>query len=155
MHDTDDIGSNHSGNPHLIELISARVERRTVLSGGLATAAAGFLGGCGEADLETVAQVESEIHRRPPLLGFEGVPPSTEDTVSVPAGYTWDVLIPWGTPLFHDSPAFAEDASNTAADQALQVGFNHDGKHYFPLGRGNDENRRGLLVLNHEYTDAN
>ena len=34
-----------------------------------------------------------------------------------------------------------------------QVGFNHDGMHYFPLPRFG--NSRGLLVLNHEYTDAN
>src|SRR5688572_33170710 len=90
-----------------------------------------------------------------PLLGFEEVPPSTEDTVVVPPGYVAEVLIPWGTPLFANSPAFAEDASNSAADQALQVGFNHDGKHYFPLADGPRGNRRGLLVVNHEYTDAN
>lgn len=154
MNDTDDIGSNQSGNPHLVELIPARLDRRKVLSGGIVTAAAGFLGGCGDVEGEAVGTLESEIHRGRPLLGFEGVPPSREDTIVVPEGYTWDVLIPWGTPLFHDSPAFAEDASNTAADQERQVGFNHDGKHYFPLHRGRDENRRGLLVLNHEYTDA-
>ncbi len=45
-----------------------------------------------------------------------------------------------------------EDASNTAAEQALQVGFNHDGTHYFPLPKFG--NSRGLLVVNHEYTDA-
>jgi secreted PhoX family phosphatase len=97
---------------------------------------------------------EDALRRRKRLLGFEEVPPSTEDIITVPCGYTWDVLIPWGTPLFRRSPEFAEDASNTSADQALQVGFNHDGMHYFPLGRGREGSSRGLLVLNHEYTDA-
>ena len=35
----------------------------------------------------------------------------------------------------------------------MQVGFNHDGTHYFPLSKFG--NSRGLLVMNHEYTDAN
>ncbi|HEY6561790.1 MAG TPA: PhoX family phosphatase [Polyangiaceae bacterium] len=161
MHDTDDIGSNHSGNPHLSDLIEARLSRRNVLSGGIAAAAVSFLGGCGGnvEQTESLQANESSLHwkPRPPkrtLLGFEEVPPSTEDTIVVPPGYTWDVLIPWGTPLFADSPAFAEDASNSAADQEKQVGFNHDGKHYFPLGFGAFGSRRGLLVVNHEYTDA-
>ena len=83
------------------------------------------------------------------------MPASTDDTVAVPDGYLCDVLIPWGTPLFADSPRVGPDASNTAADQALQVGFNHDGMHFFPLGDGTEGSRHGLLVLNHEYTDAN
>ncbi len=63
------------------------------------------------------------------------------------------MLIPWGTPLV-PGIEWKPDASNTAAEQAQQVGFNHDGMHYFPLGWGRIGNRRGLLVLNHEYTDA-
>jgi uncharacterized protein len=164
MNDTDDIGSNQSGNPHLVEIIASRLTRRNMLSGGIAAAAVGFLGGgCaygeGAPDDEGAGTSGSSLHFKPkpwkPLLGFQEVPPSTEDTVVVPEGYTYEILIPWGTPLFRNSPPFAEDASNTAADQALQVGFNHDGKHYFPLGFGVFGNRRGLLVLNHEYTDAN
>jgi secreted PhoX family phosphatase len=46
-------------------------------------------------------------------------------------------------------PAFKDDASNTAAEQAVQMGMHHDGIHYVPL----DGSRRGLLVMNHEYTD--
>lgn len=163
MKDTDDIGSNQSGNPHLADLIATRIRRREVLSGGLAAAAVGFLGaGCadweeaiGDADLEDSLQDSLRARQRRSLLGFTEVPPSTDDTIVVPPGYRADVLIPWGTPLFGDSPAFAEDASNSAADQARQVGFNHDGHHYFPLGPRRVGNRRGLLVVNHEYTDAN
>jgi secreted PhoX family phosphatase len=157
MNDTDDLGSNNSGNPHLSDIIAARINRRDVLGGGLAAAAVGFLGvGC--ADAEEPGSIEARqgaLRGKRPLLGFEEVPPSTDDTIVVPPGYVAEVLVPWGAPLFDDSPAFAEDASNTAADQALQVGFNHDGKHYFPIGHGAHANKRGLLVLNHEYTDAN
>jgi len=153
MPDSDDIGSNPSSNPHLVDLISARIERRSVLVGGVTTAAVGFLG----AGLGRVSTARADAcHGAPaPRLGFEPISVSDEDEVVVPEGYLWELLIPWGTPLFDHSPDFAEDASNTAADQALQVGFNHDGMHYFPLSRGRAGNRRGLLVVNHEYTDAN
>lgn len=157
MRDTDDIGSNESGNPHLTDLIEERITRRNALGGTIA-AAAGFFGAGLLGVSEARADAAIAPRRRPgnpgPLLGFEEVPASSEDTVVVPAGYTVDVLVPWGSPLFRDSPAFAEDASNSAADQALQVGFNHDGMHYYPLLPGAAGNRRGLLVLNHEYTDA-
>jgi uncharacterized protein len=157
--DTDDIGSNPTENPHLDDLISSRLRRRTVLGGGLAFAAAGFIGGgmlagpAGASPATTPTAPTGRGRRHRSLLGFTEVPPSSDDTVVVPTGYEWQVLVPWGTPLFPGVAGFAEDASNTAADQAKQVGFNHDGMHYFPLGKGPAGNTRGVLVLNHEYTD--
>jgi secreted PhoX family phosphatase len=149
MIDTDDIGSNESGNPHLADMIEARLSRRSVLTGGVALAATGFFGG----SLLQSGQATARSFGRNPALGFGEVPASDADEIIVPDGYTWHVLAPWGAPLLPGAPAFAEDASNTAADQARQVGFNHDGTHYFPLRPF--ENSRGLLVMNHEYTDAN
>jgi secreted PhoX family phosphatase len=60
-------------------------------------------------------------------------------------------IVPWGEPvgLPGNMPAWRDDASNSAADQAAQMGMHHDGLHYFPL----DGSRRGLLVMNHEYVD--
>jgi hypothetical protein len=156
VHDTDDLGSNPTDSPHLGDLIHARTTRRGVLGGGLALAATTFFGGLpGLADPAGArpAPPKGGAGRRG-LLGFTEVPPSTADSFVVPPGYTAQVLIPWGTPLV-PGVAWNQDASNTAADQERQVGFNHDGLHYFPLQRGASGNRRGLLVLNHEYTDAN
>jgi secreted PhoX family phosphatase len=154
MKDTDDIGSNPTDNPHLADLIARQIGRRKILGGGLAAAAVGFFG-CGGEGVETVQGALSTGRGKSPRLGFTEVPPSSADEIVVPPGYTLEVLIPWGAPLFTHSPPFREDGSNTAADQELQVGFNHDGKHYFPLGHGPEASRRGLLVVNHEYTDAN
>lgn len=147
--DTDDIGSNQTQNPHIQDLIEQRISRRTVLGGSIAVAATGFFGG------SLLVSGEAQAHERcgKAALGFEEVPPSSEDTIVVPPGYTYEVLAPWGTPLLAGAAAFAEDASNSAADQAKQVGFNHDGMNYFPLPFFG--NHRGLLVVNHEYTDAN
>jgi len=147
MLDTDDIGSNNSSNAHIEDLIATRISRRNLLTGAAALAAAGLVPGALLSSAPAAAN-SSRVRK----LRFEAVPTSTADTFVVPKGYRTQVIAPWGTPLIAGAPAFAEDASNTAADQALQVGFNHDGLHYFPLKPFG--NTRGLLVMNHEYTDA-
>ena len=73
-------------------------------------------------------------------------------TSSCRAATARDPFIPWGTPILGGFPAF-QPGANTAAEQAQQIGMHHDGMHYFPLGKGSHGSRRGLLVLNHEYTD--
>jgi secreted PhoX family phosphatase len=149
LHDENPNGSNPSDNPSLGELIEQRMKRRTLLGGALGMAAAQFLGG---SLLSRRANAAASVGGSS-LLGFTEVLPSQDDTIHVPPGYVWDVLLPWGTPLFSNVAAFQEDASNTSVDQQGQVGFNHDGLHFFPLN-GNP-NGRGLFVMNHEYTDAN
>ena len=152
MHDEAPHGSNPSTGPHLQELIEARISRRKILSGALGATALQFLGG---GVLPRRAAAASGTDGLPGgLLGFSEVPVSDADELVVPAGYVFSILAPWGTPLFPGVAEFLEDASNTAADQEGQVGFNHDGMHYFPLAAGPLGNRRGLLALNHEYTDA-
>ena len=148
---------NPSNNASLGDLIAGRPSRRKVIGGGLAAAAATFLplpvaggstawanGGGGDSD---------GSRRWRPLLGFAPIATSTADAVIVPDGYVAEVLIPWGTPLFTSGPAWKKDGTNTAAEQAQQVGSHHDGMHFFPMGKGNERSRRGLLVVNHEYID--
>ena len=134
--------------PHLNELIEARISRRTVIAGGMAAVAGFMAGGLGAGG--AAAQGRSKGHAR--LLGFEPVPLSFGDEVVVPRGYTARPFIPWGTPILGGYPEF-RPGQNTAAEQAQQIGMHHDGMHYFPLGKGPHGSRRGLLVLNHEYTD--
>jgi secreted PhoX family phosphatase len=91
----------------------------------------------------------------PPVIGFTGITTdASPNGLRVPAGYTAQVLAPWGEPvgLAGHAPAWKPDASNTAAEQEAQMGMHHDGIEYFRLP-GTDANRRGLLVMNHEYTD--
>jgi len=142
-------GSNTSANRTMQEVIA--LSRRSLLQNSLGAGAVAFMGGTATM-LETapvMAQVASTA-----ALGFTAVPVSDADTVVVPAGYTAEVLIPWGTPILSTGPAWKKDASNTAAEQAQQIGMNHDGMHYFPLMSG-PEGQQGLLVLNHEYVDPN
>jgi hypothetical protein len=151
--DTDDIGSNPTDNPALGDLIAARVSRRSLLGGSLAAAAVGFLGGDLAGARPAAAGMPDRVGPPASLLGFAEVPVSSADSFVVPEGYAFQVLIPWGTPLMSNGPAWRKDGSNTAAEQAQQVGMHHDGMHFFPLGTAHEGNRRGLLVLNHEYVD--
>jgi secreted PhoX family phosphatase len=133
--------SNRSPNPSLHELSDPM--RRSVLRGGLGAAVGGLLA--------PLAGCATGANPAGPLLGFKSVPVSTADAIGVPEGYVAEVIAPWGDPVGLPGrlPVFKEDASNSAAEQEAQLGMHHDGVNYFPL----DGSQRGLLVMNHEYTD--
>ena len=137
--------SNCSSNPD-IHTIST-LNRRTVLQGGLSAAVSRLLAPlAGASALAGCASTGGGS-----LLGFTSVPVSTADTITVPEGYVAQVIAPWGDPvgLSGDNPAFKDDAGNSAAQQAAQMGMHHDGIHYYAI----DGAKSGLLVMNHEYTD--
>ena len=162
----DDFPTNLSANEHFQSVVERAFSRRGFLKSGLGLSAAAFLSGslaaCTSDDDVPVAQTPpagtppapAPAPVAEPLLGFEGIATSTADDIAVAAGYTATVFAPWGTPLFSSGPGsiWAGDASETAADQARQVGDNHDGLHFFPLTEGNND--EGLLVMNHEYTNV-
>jgi hypothetical protein len=138
-----DDGPRRTGDDRLPPPLPQRtmtLDRRDLLKTGAAAALVALLGeGCSSA---TPTQTSA--------LGFTAVPASLTDAVTVPPEYRHQVLYPWGTPtgIAASMPAFAADASNSAADQAVQAGMHHDGMHFFAMGPD-----RGLLVMNHEYTD--
>ncbi|MFE4591820.1 PhoX family protein [Streptomyces laurentii] len=82
-------------------------------------------------------------------LRFAPVAPNTADQVTIPAGYSQNVVIRWGEPILRGAPAFDADKQSAKA-QAGQFGYNNDFLSLLPL-RG--EPNRQLLVANHEYTD--
>ncbi len=135
--------SNRSANASIHQM-SDPVRRRW-LQGGLGALASGlwapWLAGCAGA-----------APKAGPLLGFGGVPVSDKDTVVVPEGYVAVPFAAWGEPvgLPGNMPPWKSDASNSAAEQAVQMGMHHDGIHYFPI---DGSSTHGLLVMNHEYTD--
>ncbi len=132
--------SNRSSNPSIHEVIDA--SRRSWLKGGAALGLASVL-----APLAGCANMPSG-----PKLGFKGIPAGLGDALVVPEGYVATPLAPWGEPIgvAGNMPAFQRDASNSAADQAVQMGMHHDGLEYFALG---GSSTRGVIAVNHEYTD--
>ncbi|MGB6008248.1 PhoX family protein [Castellaniella sp.] len=149
-YDLDDIPANPSCQESLAHL-QARVSRRGFLAGGLSVGAVGFLGGMLPVARALAAAGSASAA---PVLGFKPVPMSTADTVVVPEGYGYAVIKRWGDPLRAGAPVFKGDASDDGAAQEQQVGYNHDGMHFFPID-GKDGasggSTEGLLVTNHEY----
>jgi uncharacterized protein len=134
--------SNRSSNPDIHSVSDPA--RRVVLRGGLAAlglaALSPLFGGC-------AARPGSA-----PLLGFKGIAVSSADTLVVPEGYVAAAMAAWGEPVgvAGAMPAWREDATSSAAEQALQMGMHHDGIHFYPLA---GSSTRGLLAMNHEYVD--
>ncbi|RXZ43948.1 PhoX family protein [Crenobacter cavernae] len=146
-----DENSNPSANLALSDVLDARFSRRTVIKGGSALALTGaFAGG-----FSTLAEAAAPLAKKLPTLGFAPVGFSAEDRVIVPAGYVAELLYAWGDPvgIKGKMPAFKPDASNSADEQALQAGMHHDGMAFFPLAAGPRASKRGLMAINHEYTD--
>ncbi|MGE0876776.1 MAG: PhoX family phosphatase, partial [Burkholderiales bacterium] len=125
------------------EVLAARLSRRDVLKGALALGLAGALPG-------------HAARRSSPAIGFTPVAVSSDDALRVPPEYEARVLYRWGDAVGSAAgmPAWKPDASNSAADQALQSGMHHDGMHFFPLPRGKANSSHGLLAINHEYADV-
>jgi secreted PhoX family phosphatase len=144
------VNNNKYTSQHNFEkLVQARLSRRQLLKGslGLALNAAFF----NTASARSQNSIPSIFEQ----LNFQAIPAAyLKDQVIVPKGYTATVLYPWGETIKHGVAAFKEDASNTAAEQALQAGMHHDGMSFFPLPKGSQNSTHGLLVMNHEYIDA-
>ena len=139
--------SNPSSTLHIRELMLP--SRRTLLRTGAGAAAASLFGpwlvGCAST---TGSGVAAAARMRPT---FQAIAADSKDRLVVPPGYVASVIAAWGEPvgLAGNMPAWKPDASNSAAEQAAQMGMHHDGVGFFPL----DGSRRGLLAMNHEYVD--
>ncbi|MBL8383991.1 MAG: PhoX family phosphatase [Burkholderiales bacterium] len=163
-HPKNDVSLNPSATPSIRDVIGAvdHGRRRFIVRSGAGAAALASAGGL------TLGGLVSTVEAAPvppgpgfPGYGFTMVPPSTvafpgagSDMVAVPSGYTAKVFVAWGDPIMPGGPAFAADASQTAADQLKQFGMHCDGMHFFPFSGpgGTPLNDRGLLCVNHEYT---
>ncbi|MBK9613105.1 alkaline phosphatase PhoX [Candidatus Amarobacter glycogenicus] len=81
-------------------------------------------------------------------LTFSPISLNGEDKVVAPAGYTSEILIRWGDPLFLDPGTGFEFGAQSAAQQERQFGYNNDWMGFIPLAEN-----RALLCVNHEYTN--
>ena len=116
--------SNRSSNRSIHEVIET--SRRAFLKSGAVVSLASVmapLAGC------------AVLSGPPNKLGFKPIPVGMGDKLVVPEGYTAIPLAPWGEPvgIAGRMPAFKMDASNTADDQAVQLGMHHDGLEFYPL----------------------
>ncbi|EGJ09197.1 PhoX family protein [Rubrivivax benzoatilyticus] len=163
QHPRNDVSLNPSTSRDIHAVVDAvDPARRRFVGGGLGAAALASAGGLTLGGL--VDSVEARPLGRaaaadggPPGISFTSVPPSlapVADRVTVPAGYTARAFVAWGDPIMPGGPAFAGDARESAAEQALQFGMHNDGMHFFPFPRrdGRENPEHGLLCVNNEYT---
>ncbi|WP_318516812.1 PhoX family protein [Photobacterium leiognathi] len=145
---------NTSNNKTFEDVLQANLQRRSILKGGLGVSAMTALGAFGLAGCNSSSSTEGTTakvaDRSQAVLNFDSIPGSLTDAVSIPSGYTAQVLVPWGTPLNANGNVWKNDGTNDSTDQLNALGMHHDGMHFFPL---NEASTDGLLCINHEYID--
>ena len=144
--------NNHSANADIHSVSDPA--RRVWVRGGFAALASGALApwvsGCSAFGAASVMPINGAASG--PLIGFDAIAAGRADTVVVPRGYVATAFAAWGEPVGvpGNMPAWRDDASASAAEQAVQMGMHHDGMHFYAL---DGSSTRGLLATNHEYTD--
>ncbi len=129
------------------DIVEARLSRRGFL-GGMAATSGLLAAGCA-----TTQTTLNAPNAGSAPFSFEEITRGMDETHHVPNGYTTDLVIRWGDPLFDDSPSF--DAMNQSeAAQLKQFGYNNDYLGFVPLPNGENGEARGLLCANHEYTST-
>jgi len=78
---------------------------------------------------------------------FTPIAANTADTVTLPEGFDWRVVVKWGDPLLKGGVTFDTETRGSAASQARAFGDNNDGMALF------DVDGRTLLAVNNEYTN--
>ncbi|MCX7326328.1 MAG: PhoX family phosphatase [Hyphomicrobiales bacterium] len=139
--ESENAGSNPSMNPTMGEMIAERFNRRDLMKGILAVSAMA-------ATVSPMAIAAAQGANTTPSFNFKEIEAGSDEKHYVAEGYDADILIRWGDKVLPNAPAFDPQAQ-TPAKQAAQFGYNNDFVGYIPL----DGSRRGLLVINHEYTN--
>jgi secreted PhoX family phosphatase len=129
----------------LEELIETRLTRRSVLGGIAAGATAALLGrALGPPTVRAAA---------PSTLNFTEAQHVITANHQTAPGYSAQVLARWGDPVLPGAPPWSP-AGLSAAAQSRQFGYNNDFLAFMPLPAGSGNSERGLLCVNHEYTNA-
>ncbi|BBN94908.1 phosphatase, precursor [Deinococcus grandis] len=126
-------------------LLDTKLTRRSALGSAAATAAAITLpltiseaeavnnGGPSTVDPRTV--------KPQTVAPFRAIPTGNADALTLPAGFRYQVLAPWG---------------EVFTDAGREIGFNHDYIGFFPIDmlEGGQSSTDALLTINHEYVNA-
>lgn len=141
----EDVGRNPSDNPTMGDVINRRFSRRGFLGGSLAVTAIA-------STVSPLALMIADEARAEGMsaFSFTEIEAGVDETHHVAEGYDADVLLRWGDKVFADSLEF-DPMNQTAESQSKQFGYNNDYVGFIPLDGADDH---GLLVVNHEYTNA-
>ncbi len=121
-------------------VVEEALSRRGFLAGVMAFGAGSFV-------LGTASLTSSPVAAAGSRLGFVQVAANSLDTITLPDGYSSQVVIRWGDPMFSGVPEFDHETRGTGESQAKTFGDNIDGMSLFELGDAM------VLVTNNEYTN--
>ncbi|MCB4821523.1 PhoX family protein [Roseicella aerolata] len=142
----EDIGSNPDPRRPIGALIAERLSRR------------GLLGGTAAALLPALPAAAQDTGNTPnggpSSLTFPELRHQLAQRDAVAEGHEIQLVIRWGDPILADAPEH-DPHRQTPEAQARQFGYNNDYLDFFPLPQGSRASDRGLLVVNHEYTNTN
>ena len=119
-------------------VLEIALSRRGLLKGVLAVGSVATLG-------SLTAFVPSEAHAAANRFAFDAIDANTLDDITVPQGYSAQVVTRWGDPLWSDGVDFDHATRGTAASQETSFGDNIDGMEVFAHGD------KTLMVVNNEY----
>jgi hypothetical protein len=140
----DDIPQNPNVQESIGDIVNARYGRREVMRGVLGVAAISAAFG---PTLFMAGRLEAASTGD--AFRFTELASGIDEDDHVADGYDAKPLLRWGDPLFTDAPAF-DPLRQSAQAQLRQFGYNNDYIGFVPLNESGD---RGLLCVNHEYTN--
>lgn len=142
----DDIPTNPNLTRTIGDVINRRYGRRDMLKGILGVTATTALFGTSAMVAPKQAAAAGHAQGR---YNFDELTWGNDEKHHIAEGYNADILLRWGDPITADAPEF--DVQNQSAEAQLkQFGYNND---YVGFTALNDEGTRGLLCVNHEYTN--
>jgi len=121
-------------------ILEVALTRRGLLKGVVAV---GSLAALGSAATLTPTDVSAATSR----FAFDAIDANTLDDITLPPGYSAQVVTRWGDPLTSDGPEFNHATRGSAESQAQTFGDNIDGMEVFAHGD------KTLMVVNNEYTN--
>ena len=140
----DDIPTNPNLTRTIGDVINRRYGRRDVMRGILGVTATTAL--FGTSAMIAPKQAAASVAGR---YNFDELAWGNDETHHIAEGYNAQILLRWGDPITADAPDF-DVMNQTAEAQLKQFGYNND---YVGFTALNDEGTRGLLCVNHEYTN--
>ncbi len=112
--------------------------RRNFLKSSAAFSAAAFLFGT-----TTLTPTDAKASS----IMFDPVAANTFDDITLPKGFSSQVVVSWGDPMWTKGKDFDHSTRGTAASQELAYGDNNDGMSLFT------KNGKHVLAVNNEYTN--
>ncbi|MDG3041027.1 PhoX family protein [Roseicyclus marinus] len=123
-------------------VVERAISRRGFLGGVLAFGSGAAVMGTGL--LKGTTAMAQPASRFP----FMPIAAQTDNTIHVPEGYSWDILVRWGDPLFPDAADAWNPQTGVSVEMSDRVfGENTDGMELFNI------DGREIIVINSEYTN--